>query len=75
MEFNNVHMTLLERHPKNVLPPKKISIGNIVYWLKLFLGALFTQVICTFLKLALKDGFCDAPFDRFSSLRMDKEPF
>ncbi len=28
----------------------KFSIGKIVFRLKLFLGALFTKVICTFLK-------------------------
>ncbi len=28
-----------------------------------FLGALFTEVICTFLKSVWKDGFFDTPFD------------
>jgi hypothetical protein len=44
------------------------------------LGALFTKVICTFLKSVQKDGFFDAPFDlfkekKFSSLRRDNELF
>ncbi len=30
---------------------------------KLFLGALFTKVICTFLKSVWKDGFFDTPCD------------
>ena len=72
-------------HPKKVLPKKpifkgllsKFSIAKIVFWLKLFLGALFTKVICTFLK---SDGFFDAPFvpfkeKKFSSLRRDQELF
>jgi hypothetical protein len=33
--------------------------------LKLFLGTLFTKVICTFLKSVEKDRFFDAPFDLF----------
>jgi hypothetical protein len=65
-------------HPKKVLP--KFSIGKIVFWLKLFLGAHFTKVKFTFLKLVLKDGFFGAPFDlfkekKFSSLRRDNELF
>ncbi len=46
-------------HPKKVLPKKLIflGIGKIVFWLKLFLGALFTKVICTLLKSVWKDGF------------------
>jgi hypothetical protein len=67
-------------HPKKVLPKKpicKFSIAKIVFWLKLFLGALFTS---TFLKSVRKDGFFDAPFDlfkekKFSSLRRDHELF
>ena len=39
--------------------------GKIVFWLKLFWGALFTKVICTFLKSVRKDGFFDAPFELF----------
>jgi hypothetical protein len=69
-------------HPKKVLPKKPIflGIGKIVFWLKLFLGALFTKVICTFLKSVRKAGFFDAPFDlfkekKFSSLRRDSELF
>ncbi len=55
-------------HPKKVLPKKdldKFSIGKIVFWLKFFVGALFTKVICTFLKSVRKDGFFDAPLDLF----------
>jgi hypothetical protein len=72
-------------HPKKVLTKffldlGKFSIGRIVFWLKLFLGALFTKVKCTFLKSVRKDGFFDAPFDlfkekKFSSLRRDNELF
>ena len=44
------------------------------------MGALFTKVICTFLKSVQKDGYFDAPFDlfqgkKFSSLRRDNELF
>ncbi len=47
---------------------------------KTFLGALFTKVICTFLKSVRKDGFFYAPLDlfkekKFSSLRRDIELF
>ena len=74
-------------HPKKVLPTNdflrtllKFSIGKIVLWLKLFSGALFTKVICTFLKSGWKDRFFDVPFDlikekKFSSLRRDNELF
>ncbi len=70
-------------HPKKDLPKKPIfliSIGKIVFWLKLFLVALFTKVKFTFLKSIRKDGFFDAPFDlfkekKFSSLRRDNELF
>jgi hypothetical protein len=41
------------------------SIGKIVFWQKRFLGALFTKVICAFLKSVRKDGFFDDPFDLF----------
>jgi hypothetical protein len=84
MGYQKIHLSygvqkctfdFVRKTPKKCFVPKKCSIGNIVYWLKLLLGALFTQVICTFLKLVLKDGFFDAPFDRFPSLRMDNEPF
>ena len=48
--------------------------------IRLFLGALFTKAICTFLKSVWKDGFFDAPFDIFKekklwSLRRNNEPF
>ncbi len=79
-------MTLVKSAPKKVLPKKpiflgllgKFSIGKIVFWLKLFLGALFTKVICTFFKSARKDEFFDAPFDlfkekKFSYIRRDNE--
>ncbi len=75
-------------HPKKVLPIKPIflglqfqfSIAKIVFWIKLFLGELFTKVICTFLKSVRKDRFFDAPFDLFkekkiSSLRRDNKLF
>ncbi len=44
------------------------------------MGALFTKVICTFLKSVQKYGFFDAPFDlfkekKFSSLRRENELF
>ncbi len=57
-------------HPKKVLAKKlfyqlKICLSpkKSVFWAKLFLGALFTKVICTFLKSVWKDGFFDTPFD------------
>ena len=80
-------MTLVKSAPKKSFAQKidffrtfQFSIGKIVYWLKLFLGALFTKIICTFLKSVRKDGFFDAPFDlfkekKFSSLRRDNELF
>jgi hypothetical protein len=48
----------------------KFSIGKISFWLKLFLGALFTKVICTFFKSVRKDGFFDAPFDIFKEKKV-----
>jgi hypothetical protein len=56
----------------------KFSMGKMVFLAKTFFGALFTNVICTFLKSVRKDGFFDAPFDlfkeqKFSSLRRDNE--
>jgi hypothetical protein len=60
-------MTLVKVHPKKVLPKKPIflglSVGKIVFWLKLFLGELFTGVICIFLKSLRKDRFFDTTFD------------
>jgi hypothetical protein len=44
---------------KICLNPKKFGF----FWAKLFLGALFTKVICTFLKSVRKDVFFDTPFD------------
>jgi hypothetical protein len=66
-------MTLVKSAPKKSFAQKtdffrtlgKFSIDKIVFWLKLFLGALFTKVICTFLKSVRKDGFFDAPFGPF----------
>jgi hypothetical protein len=73
-------MTLVKSAPKKSFARKTdfLDIGKIVFWLKLFLGALFTKVIFTFLKSVQKDGFFDAPFDlfkekKFSSLRRDFE--
>ncbi len=66
------------------MPEKPIfldfSIGKTVFWLKSFLSALFTKVICTFLKSVQKDIFFDASFNlfkekKFASLRTDNEPF
>jgi hypothetical protein len=74
-------MFLVKSAPKKSFAQKPIflGLGQIFYWqnsfwIKLFLGALFTKVICTFLKSVRKDGFFDAPFDlfkekMFSSLR------
>jgi hypothetical protein len=72
-------MTLVKSAPKKSFA-QKFSIGKIVFWLKLFLGALFTKVICTFLKSVRKDGFFDALFDLFkekffSLLRRDYDVF
>jgi hypothetical protein len=80
-------MTLVKSVPKKSFAQKpffwdlgKFSIGKIVFWLKLSLGALFTKVICTFLKSIRKDGFFYAPFDpfkekKFSSPRRTMEFF
>ncbi len=86
--FKNVHMTLVKSAAEKSFAQNtdflglsgKFSIGKIVCWLKLFLGAIFTKVICTFLKSVQKDEFFDAPFDlfkenKFSSLRRDNELF
>jgi hypothetical protein len=69
-DFKNVHMTSVKSAPKKNFAQKTdffrtFSIGKIVFWLKLFLGALFTKVFCTFLKSVQKDEFFDAPFDLF----------
>jgi hypothetical protein len=34
-----------------------------------FLGALFTKIICKFLKSVRKDGLFDAPFDLFKEIK------
>jgi hypothetical protein len=77
-------MTLVKSAPKKSFAQETdflgFSIGKTVFWLKRFLGALFTKVICTFLKSVRKDGFFDASFDLFkekkcSSLRRDNELF
>ena len=46
----------VKKTPKKCFAQKIFSIDNIVLT-KTFFGALFTQVICTVLKLVLKDGF------------------
>jgi hypothetical protein len=60
-------MTKGKSAPEKVLAKKLFyllkSLKKIVFWAKLFLGALFTKVIFTFLKSVRKDGFFDAPFD------------
>jgi hypothetical protein len=73
-------------HPKKVLQnyefsgtSSKFSIGKIDFWLKLFLGAIFTKIKCAFLKSKRKDGFF-IPFaiseeKKFSSLRRVNEYF
>jgi hypothetical protein len=78
-------MTLVKSAPKKSFAQKTdflrtFSIAKIVFWLKLFVGALFTKVICTFLKSVRKDGFFYVPFDlfkekKFSSLSRDNELF
>ncbi len=55
---------------------RKIFNWSNGFLLKLFMGALFTKAICTFLKSVQKDECFDAPFDlfkekKFSSLRRD----
>jgi hypothetical protein len=47
---------------KTVLPIENL-LKKLVYWAKLFWGALFTTVISTFLKSVRKDGFFYTPFD------------
>ncbi len=47
-DFKNVHMTLVKSAPKKSFSQKNIlPIENL---LKIYLGSLFTKVICTFLK-------------------------
>ncbi len=63
-DLKNVHMTVKSAH-KKVLA-KRLFYTNwkkLVFWAKLFLGALFTKIICTFFKSIWKDGFFDTPFD------------
>jgi hypothetical protein len=57
-------MTLVKVLPKKIFF-KDLPLVKIIFWLKLFLGALFTKVICTFLKSVGKDGFFDDPFNPF----------
>jgi hypothetical protein len=75
-------MTLVKTAPKKVLAKKpiflglnKFSIGKIPrsFLAKTFLGALFTKVICTFLKSVRKDGFFDAPFDLFKEKKFSSQ--
>jgi hypothetical protein len=59
-------MTIVKSAPKKSFAQKTDFLKQIlVFWIKLFFGALFTNVICTFLKPVRKDGFFDAPFDLF----------
>jgi hypothetical protein len=67
--FKNVHLTLVKVHPKKFCLKNRffrdfahLSIDKKVFWLKLFLGALFTKIKFTFLKSVWKDGFFDTPF-------------
>jgi hypothetical protein len=69
-------MSLVKSAPKKSFAQKTdflrtFSIGKKVLWLKLFLGALFTNVIRTFMKSVRKDGFFDAPFDLFKEGTMN----
>jgi hypothetical protein len=50
-------MTLVKSAPEKSFAPKTDFLGKIVFWLKLFLGELFSKIICTFLKSVRKDGF------------------
>ncbi len=54
-DFKNVHMTFVKSAPKKSFSQKTIyqlkiclSPKKSVFWAKLFLVALFTEVICTF---------------------------
>jgi hypothetical protein len=49
--LKNVHLTLVKSAPKKVLTKELIFLGPISL-AKTFLGALFTDVICSFLKSA-----------------------
>ncbi len=62
-DFKNVHKTLVKSAPKKSFAQKTAFLG--LFWQKLFLVALFTNVICTFLKSVRKDRFFDALFDLF----------
>ncbi len=64
MDFKNVHMTLVKSAPKKGFDQNPIFLGKFLL-VKLFLGALFTKVICSFFKSVRKDGFFHAPFDLF----------
>jgi hypothetical protein len=57
--FKNVHLTLVKVHPKKFCLKNfaHLSIYKKVFWLKLFLGALFTKIKFTFLKSIWIDGF------------------
>ncbi len=69
-DFKNVNMTFVKSAPKKSFAKKNdFSISRIVFWLKHFLGALFTQVICTFLKSVQKDGFF-MPHSTYSKKKM-----
>jgi hypothetical protein len=51
-------MTLVKSAPEKSFAQKADFLG-------LFLSALFTKVICIFLKTVRKDKFFDVPFDLF----------
>jgi hypothetical protein len=73
-DFKNVHMTLVKSAPKESFSQKRFyldfSIGKIIFWLKLFLGALFTKVTCIFLRSVRKTGFFDTPLDLFKEKKV-----
>ncbi len=48
---------------KKFCPKNRFSIGKIVFWIKRFLGALFTKVIMYIFEISTK--IFDAPFDLF----------
>jgi hypothetical protein len=73
-------MTLVKSAPKKNFAEKTDFQLIKQFLANTFFGALFTKVICTFVKSVRKDGFFDAPFDlikekKFSSLRRDTELF
>jgi hypothetical protein len=52
-DFRNVHVTLVKKFnfiQKTISPIENLKSKKSFFWAKLFFGALFTKVICTFLK-------------------------